>query len=852
MFLDWDDLDRLWIGGVIPYEIDPSVDLAETDGVLRPYDSVLAAIDHWEKNTSVRFVPRELDTEHWVTFVLDDGASNCNSGYGRKRTLTESGHRIEFPSSGCSQGDMIHEIGHRIGLAHEHIRTDRDEKIIIYSERFSLARGAFVSNVLNLGGIPFGDYDFRSAMHYSASGGGLIPYENLWANGYDNAAFIRRGGRTRCLLYTGGSSVALFCDVLADGGISSEEDSENDILAPRTVHLGGNGWDHFRYLKVDDTDILLGMKRATGEVGTWKVDLDGMPISDATGGVVDHAMLGYPVQSVADYGTPERRIVWLQEVETQRWPRQQKVQLGSLRKSGIFNRQSGSDELSVLSFTIEGHWTDVFIPYSSDPLLWIFINREERLVSRVRVNLTTGKFSSTQSWNIKEGVANWDMIDVRVDESDIVVIAHDDEGALEYFTLTPPTPRAQPGRRPGSANSPFPLEDLNTRPRVTLNDSIDDAGSGHVSMSAYYADEGRRLMLIKPGRHHSRAWFRPVEEGGFGKQMGEYLSQIERIQPVRDADISRLGNKELTEGDIAATEVLLRGNIEIRTGDPLNPFHRVGLAFIDQRISDVAVIHIDEESILWAGDGRNGTASLHTLDARGKPSGGWRNAPSIGNWRTACFYKDPAGDDYFALMRGRNRGRIRRYAVTQDGVAENEIETINTNRWDQIRTLQASDGRTFIGFVDRGASLLEIRPVEDGGGLGDPLALDIGDNLDDVALIESGGNLFVFLVGKNGVPELYLFIPEHSRRFIKQNIGDENGRPDLMRSWNEVVSLGPDRIGLYNILETSMAVMSFSDITDFVTVRRYQRRDYWRTHESFKNLNGEHMVINARDGWTWR
>lgn len=852
LFVDWDDLDRLWIGGVIPFEIDPSVDLAETDGVLRPYDAVLAAIDHWEAHTPVRFVPRELEDVHWVTFLLDDRATNCNSGLGRNRDLTETGHRVEFPSTGCSEPDLIHEIGHRIGLVHEHVRPDRDENIVIYKERFLDDWGGFVTNVMNLAGRPVGDYDFRSVMHYSGKGGGFIPYENYWDNGYDNAAFIRRGNRTRCLLYKRSSSIALFCDVMADGGIAAEEDSENDIVAPRNVMLGESGWDHFQYLQVNGTDILLGTKRSTGELGTWMADPDGMPINGSSGDIIDNPILGYPVQGFADYGLPPRRIVWLHALDTLIFPPRQKVEIAILKDNGRFDRASGTDEVSSTSFTINGHWTDIFIPDSSDPFRWTLVNRDKRLVSRVSVDFSTGDFSSTQTWSVNEGVAKWDMIDVQFDDSDIIIIAHDVGGILEHFTLTPRPSRASSDRRPGSSSNPLPMNELDMRQRVTLNDSIDDTGAGHISMNIYSADDGERLMLMKSERHQSRAWFWHVEDGGFGSKMGEGMMRMERIQPAREVDIPRLGGVVLTEDDISAVGVLLRGNIEIRTGDPLKPFHRIGLAFINQRISDTAVIHIDGETILWAGDGRNGNASLHTLDARGKPSGRWRTATSIANWRTACIYQDPAGDDYFALMRARNTGRVRRYVVTRDGIASNEIQTINTNRWDQMRTLRVSDGRTFIGFVDRGRSLLEIRPVENGGGLGDPFVLNVGNNLDDVALLESEGNLFVFLTGENGVPELYLFVPGDRRIFIQQNIGDEDSRSDLMKSWNGLVSLGPDRVGLFDQPTGSMGAMSLKDITDFVTVRRYAIGDDWHTFESFENRNGGHMVINAQDGWNWR
>ena len=72
----------------------------------------------------------------------------------------ESG--IYIPPGGCSVANLIHEIGHTVGLYHEHQREDRDAHIILLEENLDQRRRHWYSAIHP--GV--GPYDYASAMHY--------------------------------------------------------------------------------------------------------------------------------------------------------------------------------------------------------------------------------------------------------------------------------------------------------------------------------------------------------------------------------------------------------------------------------------------------------------------------------------------------------------------------------------------------------------------------------------------------------------------------------------------------------------------------------------------------------------
>ena len=141
---------RLWPGGIIPYVIDPEL-------LINPH--VPDAIQHWNENTVIRLVER-TGQPNWVRFVSTD-SGRCRATLGMV-----GGEQKIWLKESCSVSTAIHEIGHVVGLWHEHQRNDRDTHIWVSSDPFNPIRFAYKQK----GGraLDSGPYDYGSVMHYSS------------------------------------------------------------------------------------------------------------------------------------------------------------------------------------------------------------------------------------------------------------------------------------------------------------------------------------------------------------------------------------------------------------------------------------------------------------------------------------------------------------------------------------------------------------------------------------------------------------------------------------------------------------------------------------------------------------
>lgn len=149
------DLFR-WPDGIIPYEIDKNVDR----------NMVQQAMNHWHSRTDkIRFVERtQANKSEYLTWVhvVKSKIDKCSSMIGKRPTSGEQ--PLELGQS-CKLQQVIHELGHTIGLWHEQSRNDRDSYLLMRTEN---ASPKAISEFDKHGreGIDVPPFDFDSIMLY--------------------------------------------------------------------------------------------------------------------------------------------------------------------------------------------------------------------------------------------------------------------------------------------------------------------------------------------------------------------------------------------------------------------------------------------------------------------------------------------------------------------------------------------------------------------------------------------------------------------------------------------------------------------------------------------------------------
>ncbi len=146
-------LDR-WPDGIVPYQYSATV----TD---TQRQTATEAVKHWNTNTSLLLTERTAaNAEMYPDYITFESSTGCASWVGRI-----GGQQQVWLANSCTVGSVIHEIGHAVGLFHEHTRPDRDNFVSINYD--NVASGKEINfEIIDVGGESVGDYDYGSIMHY--------------------------------------------------------------------------------------------------------------------------------------------------------------------------------------------------------------------------------------------------------------------------------------------------------------------------------------------------------------------------------------------------------------------------------------------------------------------------------------------------------------------------------------------------------------------------------------------------------------------------------------------------------------------------------------------------------------
>lgn len=140
-----------WPKGVIPYQIEA--------GMPHP-ERVTQAAAQWTSKTGIRWVRRTNE----VDYVYFKNGIGCWSYLGKVRGRQDISLQYTKKAA-CDVAATAHEMGHAIGLAHEHSRADRDSYVKILwdniepSQKYNFEKINFQS---------IGTYDINSLMQYDS------------------------------------------------------------------------------------------------------------------------------------------------------------------------------------------------------------------------------------------------------------------------------------------------------------------------------------------------------------------------------------------------------------------------------------------------------------------------------------------------------------------------------------------------------------------------------------------------------------------------------------------------------------------------------------------------------------
>ncbi|MEZ4698629.1 MAG: M12 family metallopeptidase, partial [Rhodothermales bacterium] len=156
-----------WPDGIVYYAFDASVTRQQKARFEK-------AVARWE--SAIQEVAAAMGVASPVTFAAaTESESNyilvendAGSGISGQTHVGAAGPAAQFRISDWSDTFTVeHELGHTLGLIHEHQRSDRDNYIVVHLDRMGADCHRFFEVIPNA--INYSSYDLQSLMHYSTT-----------------------------------------------------------------------------------------------------------------------------------------------------------------------------------------------------------------------------------------------------------------------------------------------------------------------------------------------------------------------------------------------------------------------------------------------------------------------------------------------------------------------------------------------------------------------------------------------------------------------------------------------------------------------------------------------------------
>jgi hypothetical protein len=256
------DHNKRWPGGCLVWKFHSGLSDDE-QGLLSD------AMAHWADRANVRFIERT--TQHsYVLFKPDedlDGVSNSRVGMqGGEQVL-----RME-PLTVAGEVTARHEIGHALGLKHEHLRCDRDDFVTVSGKLKEGRKGDYQPKLCGGDFEDVGAYDFASIMHYNKNSADTTDGSDA-LTGADDAkqALLDNTARRRV---SAGDKAGI---AKLHGGNAHVYQLSHDGQIEKTVrqYSWSNGWTIATHVNLDVRNYMFLLKASNGTMHYHNLNTDG-------------------------------------------------------------------------------------------------------------------------------------------------------------------------------------------------------------------------------------------------------------------------------------------------------------------------------------------------------------------------------------------------------------------------------------------------------------------------------------------------------------------------------------------------------------------------------------------------